>query len=242
MSPRYTTLMASLPPLGGLFEAREPAISRLKLQSRLSLLHPDDRHSLDGAIAILSQGLLESGDASAAASTGTSGGRDAQLLADAQRFFREVRNPLLQRLVAHRLDLRTIVAALRRRQRGEGEPPRGQAWGFGALVPTIERHWSEPTLGLGGLFPWIGEAGRLLESHDLIALERLLFTLIWRELDRLGQGHNFDFEAVVIYLARWSLVERWSNYDAGAAALRFRQLVNGGLGRFSDTLAVCAAR
>ena len=241
MSPRYTTLMASLPPLGGLFEAREPAISRLKLQSRLSLLHPHDRRRLDGAIRILSQGLL--GDASEAGeSSGQRGRGDAPLLEEAERFFREVDHPLLRQLVRHRLDLRTIVAALRRRHRGEVEPPCGQAWGSGPLVATIERHWSEPSLGLAGLFPWIGEAVLLLESNDLIGLERLLFSLIWRELDRLAQGHNFDFEAVVIYLARWSLVERWSNYDATVAAQRFRQLVSAGLGRFTDTLAVCPAR
>ena len=57
MSPRYTALMASLPPLGGLFEARSPAISRLKLERRLSLLEDDDRHSLDLAISILSQSM-----------------------------------------------------------------------------------------------------------------------------------------------------------------------------------------
>ncbi|MGL6134355.1 MAG: DUF2764 family protein [Prochlorococcaceae cyanobacterium] len=246
MSPRYTTLVASLPPLGGLFEAREPAISRLKLQSRLSLLHPNDRSSLDRAIGILSQGLFETssddgGSSGGGAAQGPVGG-DALLLADTQRFFLEVSNPLLRQLVGHRLDLRTVVAALRRRHRGESEPPRDQAWGYGPLLPTIERHWSEPTLGLAGVLPWIGEALRLLESNDLIGLERLLFTLIWRELDRLAQGHNFDFEAVVIYLARWSLVERWSNYDSVAAARRFRQLVHGGLGRFTDTIAVCAAR
>lgn len=240
MSPRYTTLMASLPPLGGLFEAREPAISRLKLRSRLSLLHPEDRRTLDGLIAILSQGLVaDEGVARSGVAPSGSGRDDAALLREAERFFRCEPQPLLRHLVRHRLDLRTTVAALRRRHRGESDPPRGQAWGFGPLVPTIERHWSEPTLGLAGVFPWIAEAVRLLESEDLIGLERLLFTLIWRELDHLGQGHHFDFEAVVIYLARWSLVERWSNFDGRAAAERFRALVREGLGRFSDTLAVC---
>ncbi|MEO1002539.1 MAG: DUF2764 family protein [Cyanobacteria bacterium J06638_7] len=246
MSPRYTTLMASLPPLGGLFEAREPAISRLKLQSRLALIHPDDRRSLDLAIGLLSQGLLDTeSEPATAPSTAVNPARtrgpDAELLAEARRFFAEVSNPMLRQLVSQRLDLRTVVAALRRRHRGESEPPRGREWGFGSLVATIERHWSEPTLGLGGRFPWIAEAVRLLEGNDLIGLERQLFTLIWRDLDRLGQGHNFDFEAVILYLARWSLVERWSNYDAGAAAQRFRQLVSGGLGRFTDTLALRTA-
>jgi hypothetical protein len=240
MSPRYTALMASLPPLGGLFEAREPAISRLKLQSRLSLLHPEDRRSLDRATAILSRSLLpklgESEDDAppAARRSSPDSGADGELLEEVRRFFVEVHQPLLRQLVSHRLDLRTVVAALRLRHRGQAEPPRSRSWGYGRLVPVIERHWSEPSLGLAGLCPWIGEVLRLLESDDLIALERQLFSLIWRELDRLGQGHHFDLEAVAVYLARWSLVERWSNYDSAAAARRFRQLVGDGLGRFSD--------
>lgn len=246
MSPRYTTLMASLPPLGGLFEAREPAISRLRLTSRIGLLHPDDRISLDRVTGILSQSLLpevgETENDGRSVAARHAAGADALLLEEVHRFFREERQPLLRELVRRRLDRRTIVAALRRRHRGEAEPPRGQVWGFGELVPTIERHWREPAFGLAGVFPWIPEAVRLLESDDLVGLERLLFTLIWRELDQLGQGHHFDFQAVLVYLARWSLVERWSNYDAEAAARRFRQLVSDGLGRFTDTLAVCAAR
>ena len=35
---KYVVLMASLPPLGSLFEATAPPISRLKLESRLGLL------------------------------------------------------------------------------------------------------------------------------------------------------------------------------------------------------------
>jgi hypothetical protein len=224
--PRYTTLMASLPPLGGLFEAREPAISRLRLQKRLGLLTAADRQLLHRVQAILGDPPLA----------------DGPLLAEAERFAREVRQPLVRQLVRHRLELRTVMAALRRRRRGEQEPPRDQAWGHGRLLAPIHRHWRHPHLGLDGLCPWIGEAVALLEADDLIGLERLLFSLLWRELDRLALGHSFDLEAVVIYVARWSLVERWSSYDSAEAARRFRQLVAAGLGRFTDTLAPSPAR
>lgn len=220
-APRYTVLMASLPPLGGLFEARSPAISLLKLQSRLTLLHPDDRHTLDLMAGFLSQAVRD--DESLA------GPIDARLLQSARGFFAEVANPTLRQLVAHRLDLRTILAALRRRHRGESEPPTGQAWGFGPWVASIERRWKEPAFGLEAVFPWIPEVSRLLEAGDLVALERSLFAVIWKDLDRLGFGHRFDFEAVVIYLARWALVDRWSHYDAGAAVERFDALVNAAL-------------
>jgi len=222
MSPRYTALMASLPPLGQLFEANSPAISRLMLLQRLTLLHPEDRRVVDLLTGILSQSVRDEAR--------PGGPSDPQLLEEIHRFFAEVRNPTLRRLVAHRLDLRTIEAALRRRHRGETEPPAGEAWGYGPLLPTIERHWKEPAFRLEAVFPWIPEAARLLETGDLVNLERLLFGEIWKELDRAAFGHSFDFEAVVIYLARWALVDRWSHFDATAAVERFRRLIQAGLG------------
>ncbi|MBE9171924.1 DUF2764 family protein [Cyanobium sp. LEGE 06143] len=225
MSPRYTTLMASLPPLGGLFESRTPAISRLKLERRLRLLEPQDRRRLELTVSLLSQSMrpLDQGG----------GPGDDRLLEEARAFFAEVSHPLLRHLVTHRLDQRTVLAALRRRHRGEAEPPLAQPWGFGAWVPAIQRHWKEPTFRLEAIFPWIVETVRLLEVDDLINLERLQFAVIWKDLDRVSLGHHFDFEAVMIYLARWSLVERWCSFDAQAATARFRQLVAAGLGSFA---------
>jgi hypothetical protein len=226
MSPRYMTLMASLPPLGGLFEARAPAISRLKLQNRLSLLHPDDRHRLDLMVRILSQTIRDE--------EFPGGPSDPSLLEATRTFLHEVSNPTLRAMVTTRLDVRTILAALRRRHRGESEPPTGTEWGFGSWVPSIERHWKEPAFRLEAVFPWIPQAVSLLEADDLVNLERLLFGLLWKHLDRLGFGHNFDFEAVVIYIARWALVDRWSHFHGPEAVARFRTLVRAGLGSFTD--------
>ena len=221
MSPRYTALMASLPPLGGLLEARAPAISMLKLESRLTLLHPEDKRTLDLMVGFLSQSVRD--DESLASPV------DARLLESADQFFKEVSNPTLRQLVAQRLDLRTILAALRRRHRGESEPPTGPAWGFGPWVSTIQRRWKGPAFGLEAVYPWIPEVNHLLESGDLVTLERSLFGVIWKDLDHLGFGHHFDLEAVVVYVARWALVDRWSHYDARLAVTRFGALVNASL-------------
>jgi hypothetical protein len=56
-------------------------------------------------------------------------------------------------------------------------------------------------------------------------------------LDRVGAGHYFDFEAVVIYLSRWSMVDHWSGYSGGAAVERFRKLVGSGITKFTDIFA-----
>ena len=232
MSPRYTTLMASLPPLGGLFEARTPEISRLKLQSRLALLHPEDRRTFDLMVGLLSQTLREEEN--------PAGPADAAVLEATRTFLHEVPNPILRELVIFRLDLRTILAALRRRHRGESEPPVGEPWGFGQWVPAIERHWREPAFRLEAVFPWLPQALSLLEADELVDLERLSFRLLWQHLDRIGFGHHFDFEAVVIYVARWALVDRWSHFHGPEAVERFRRLVRTGLGAHANLAAVPA--
>jgi hypothetical protein len=215
---KYVLLMASLPPLGSLFEAVTPPISRIKLESRLALLEPSDRLTLERIahlIAWSAQPLERT---------------DAEFVAEAHRFLESCRHPTLVQLVTQRLDMRTVVAALRRRHRGEAQPPSGEVWGFGAWVGLIERHWSAPTFGLEAIVPWVAQAQDLLQKGDLIGFERLQFSLVWAMLDRLGSGHQFDFEALILYLARWSLVSRWSGYRGDAAVVRFRSLVAAGLG------------
>ncbi len=68
-------------------------------------------------------------------------------------------------------------------------------------------------------------------------MERLLFEVVWDKLGRLGEGHYFDFEAVVLYVLRWNLADRWSRYQGEAAVERFRSLVDSGLEQFTNVFA-----
>ncbi len=219
---KYISLMSSLPPLGKLFEASKQPISRLKLENRLRLLDDRDMENLtrmSRLIAWSEQPLDRT---------------DQDFILEAERFVQQERNPTLKRLVSERIDLRTIITALRRRHRGETEPPAGKPWGFGQWVGLIERHWKEPAFHLDAIHPWVVEANRLLEANDLVAFERHQFSVVWNLLDQIGAGHYFDFEAVAIYLNRWSLMARWTVYDGDAAVERFRQLVDSGLEQFTD--------
>ena len=217
--------MASLPPIGKLFEATQTPISRLKLESRLKMLTEKDAILLNRISSLIawSEQPMER--------------TDAQFIAEAQRFFEEMRSPILQEIVAYRLDVRTIVAALRRRHRGESNPPMDQPWGFGRWVNYIERHWTEPEFHLEVIFPWVPAAHRLLSANDSVALERLQFEVNWKMLQRVETGHYFDFEAVVIYVMRWSMVDRWIRYNGEAAVERFRKLVDAGREKFTDLFA-----
>ena len=222
---KYITLMSSLPPLGKLFEVKQTPISRLKLENRLKLLEEKDELLLNRISSLIawSQQAIEQ--------------TDAEFVAEANRFLAEVRNPTLKEIVAYRLSVRTIMVALRRRHRGENEPPVGKSWGVGPWVSYIERHWNEPGFRLEGMFPWVTEANRLLNANDSVALERLQFEVNWKMLDRVSAGHYFDLEAVIIYLNRWSLVDRWCRYNGEAAVERFRKLVDSGMEKFTDVFA-----
>ena len=222
---KYTTLMASLPYLGELFQAQQTPLSRFKLEARLKMLSEKDTALLQQIQDLIRWHYLPIERT------------DAEITAAAERFFQQVKNPLLREAVEFRLELHTIVAALRRRKRGEAAPPAGEPWGYGRWVRHIERHWVEPTFRLQGVFPWVVEANRLLLADESVALERLLFGYVWHRLGQLGAGHYFDFEAVVIYVLRWDLIDRWVRYDGEAAVERFRNLVDAGIGKFDKVFA-----
>ena len=206
---RYITLMSALPHLGNLFGTKQTPISRLKLEARLKMLREEDALLLRRIEELVHWSYLPMERS------------DAEIAASAKSFFEQVSNPILRAAVESRLELHTVVAALRLRQRGESAPPPGTSWGYGRWINYIERHWSEPGFRLEGAFPWVLEANRLLSTNESVALERLLFEVVWDKLGRLGEGHYFDFEAVVLYVLRWNLADRWSRYQGEAAVQRF---------------------
>ncbi|MBE9170732.1 DUF2764 family protein [Pleurocapsales cyanobacterium LEGE 06147] len=225
LKTKYVTLMASLPPLGKLFAAKQTPISRIKLENRLKMLTEEDAARLKQIENLIHWSHLPMERT------------DAQIVDAAKQFFQEVSNQTLRAVIESRLDLHTVIAALRRRQRGDQEPPQGEVWGYGRWVSYIERHWREPGFRLEGVFRWVLEANRLLAAKESVALERLLFGTVWEQLNLLSEGHYFDFEAVVIYVLRWDLVDRWTRYNSEAAVKRFNKLVDSGMEEFRNVFA-----
>jgi hypothetical protein len=219
---QYTTLISSLPHQPALFTEKQTALSRIRLDSRLSMLDEDHARML-----ALIEGVL-------AWSRQEFGLTDAEVVRRARRTLDELPEGLIRDIAVGGLDMRTVVAALRRRKAGEPAPGPNEIFGHGRWVASIRDHWSEPDFRLSGVFPWVAEANRLLVAGDTIGLQRLLLTESWRRLERIGaDGHEFDFAAVVIYVLRWDIVDRWSRYDAGQASARFEQLASTGLGAYA---------
>jgi len=211
---RYITLMSSLPHIGRIFTEHGTGLSKFRLEERLKLLRPDDRKLLDRVIGVT-------------AWTGVGQYRtDAEIIALARSVMAELGDqPTLRALVQSRMETRTIIAALRRRRDGAADPGDVASWGFGRWCRRIQENWSDPGFGLSHFMPWVAEADQHLRSGNHIALERLVLTQAFTQIDRLASGHDFDFEAVVIYVLRWIIVERWSLYSTAKAAERLRGLL-----------------
>nr|MBS0019529.1 hypothetical protein [Gammaproteobacteria bacterium] len=224
---RYTLVMSSLPHLPSLFALREIPLSRLQLNQRLRMLEPTDAATLRHIQAMMSWGRL---------SLETT---DQHILSQLRQLLNQLDGRrFLQELIIARFELLTIVAALRRRHRDEAAPPRGLRWGYERWVSHIERHWKEPGFGLEKAFPWIVNARSCLEHDDTVGLERLLMATAWDHLGRAGEGHYFDFEAVVIYALRFDLIASWAGWDRTASRAHFLGLLEAELGECGDLFAV----
>ena len=226
--PAYYTLLTSLPHIDSLFDSKITPISRLQLDRRLSMLSRDDRDTLIKVEQLMHWSHLgEDVD-------------EAALIRLAARLHSELSSETLKELVNWRLDMRTVVAALRRKMKG-GQAPSDPQWSYGTRYAYIRRNWSSPTLGLQHAFPWIPQVIECLNRQDYLALEKTLLEAVWHKLDEIGRQHSFDFEAVIVYLLRWNLVARWTAYNGEQAMERFRELTDQALGEFVKQLPGSAA-
>lgn len=211
-SHRYAMLLSALPYHGPLFGAKQTPLSRLRLNQRLTMLEPADAACLEIVSRMLDWARQDPDRT------------DADTVAQARACIADITHPVVRELVVWRLELRTLIAALRRRRRGEPAPG-DDHWGFGRWVGLIRRNWGDAAFRLEGVFPWLPEANRLMDLGDTAGLERLMLGGVWNHLERVSDGHHFDFTAVVIYVMRWDLIARWTSHDGEAAVRRFNELV-----------------
>ena len=212
---KYTMLLSSLPlhPTN-LFTAQQTPVSRIQLDKRLALLDEDDGRDLARIEALLHWSRIRDQD-------------DELIVKQDKAELDAIKSAFLKEIVLWRLELRTILSALRKRHAGEATA--SVFHGFGKWPGLITQHWHEKDFGIGHLLPWIHEANNLLEQDKTYELEKLLLNLVWRHYERVGGNHYFDFPAVVIYVLRWDVINRWSGYNKDLGILRFDELVTAGL-------------
>jgi len=219
---RYVMLIASLPYHGPLFTAKRTPLSRIQLERRLAMLEPEDKALLARIERVLQWDQIETGLA------------DSDLIARTHALMDDLSEPGLREAVQSRMELRTVVAALRRRQMGQGPPNDSESLGYGRWVRHIRAHWHEPAFGLARTFKWLPQAEAHIAAGEALALEKLLLQEVWTQLGHLSDHHAFDFTAVVIYVLRWNVIDRWTRYHAEDAKARYADLLDEALGVHAD--------
>lgn len=221
---KYTALISSLPGFGPLFKAQQTPLSRIQLEQRLNMLDPEDYACLEklGQLLDWFQHPLEQSD--------------AEMLKHVNDVLPQIDNEFIRREIEWRLSLRTLVAALRRKQLGLVLPV-GERWGYGPWVSQIQRHWQEPAFGLEKRLPWLTKVNDLLKQDQAAELEKFLLELVWEHLEKVSFGHEFDLEAVAAYRLRWDLVARWTCYAMEPARQRFNELVQQALAPVTNEIA-----
>lgn len=214
---KYTLLLSSLPVQPAeLFSSRLPVISRIQLDKRLALLDADDAADLARIEGLLHWSKMHEWD-------------DATIIKAGERELTLIRSDFLRDIVCWRLELRTLLTALRRRHAGENITAADPFYGFGGHLQFIRRYWQKPDFGLGNTLPWIKQAQQFIAEDKPLELDKLMLELNWQHYARLSVGHYFDFPAVVLYVLRWYLINRWVSYDKDRALLRFNELINAGM-------------
>ncbi|PIE34927.1 hypothetical protein CSA56_06310 [candidate division KSB3 bacterium] len=211
----YYTLLASLPWLPRFEQADRLPLSEKRLRERLAMLQPEDER------------VVRRGEAFLEWRQHPTERTDSEMVERYQRMMEVIKHPALKTLVSFEIDQRTIMAALRRRYRGQAAPASNEAdWGVGQWVRTIEKNWETPDFKLGKIHPWIPQAKTYLEQGETMALERFLMNELWNHIDRTIPGNDFGFESVLAYLFKWRLLQQWLSYDTKAAKARFDDLVS----------------
>ena len=182
MTRRYYQLVASLPALPDFRRTRFLPLSRRRLEERLALLHPDDLAALMRAERLISwrrQPVSRTTE---------------QIAAMYDEVMATTRNRERGNMVDFRMNMRTVMVALRLKRQGKGAP--SGRWGTGPYTRMIESRWADPEFGLVAVFPWIPEARTFLDQGDAMELESLLMGQSWRKLSQVADGHPFGFEGV----------------------------------------------
>jgi hypothetical protein len=216
--PQYYTLVASLPHLPRFDRAKRLPINREQLEQRLTMLSEADAEVVRLAERFISWQHHPIDRT------------DEEMVSFHWKVMAASDNPVLHGIIGFRMAVRTLLAALRRRRRGEGPPALDAAWGIDPLAQDIRRHWNDPLFHLEFRYPWLPEVARLLEAGDSLEVEKRTMGLVWDYMGQIADFNGFGFDTVLGYLFRWDILARWLSYEPKAAAQRFERLVTEAIG------------
>ena len=219
-SRSYFTLIGSLPALPAVYDQadRVPISSRV-LNDRLKMLESRDAQVVEqmGDFLVWERQPLER--------------RDEEVIRHYHQFMETVPDRFARNLIEQVMSFRTIICGLRCR-RLKIEMPLG-----GPPVTSITRNWNQQDFHLGAQFPWVAEMDAKLNGDSPFDIERMKLDITWKFAKRKAEQFHFTFEAVVLYLIRWEILNRWVMRDAEAGQEKFNKLVSEAMGEYTDLYA-----
>tara|TARA_R110001592_G_scaffold52649_9_gene161381 strand:- start:104186 stop:104893 length:708 start_codon:yes stop_codon:yes gene_type:complete len=211
-SEDYTALLCSLPHLVNPFKYQSQSISLVQLQKRMNMLSYDDYVWLNKLRQLFYWGGISLDQ------------DEAVLVKQAQRFMDELNNDNIKSWLLWRMDIRSIISAMRRRKQGQSAP-KGTLWAYGNYINHIENNWSSPCFKLENRYPFLPEIEKHLKAGESFELECCLLKAVWHFYSTRQPENEYSFAAVILYLMKWDLIDRWRQYDTELGAQRFSQLV-----------------
>lgn len=101
------------------------------------------------------------------------------------------------------------------------------------LNRQLARDAEQDVLGIdGGEFEEASKVDAVLQETDLIAREKGLDDLTWAKVDALSTFHYFDLTAVLAYVTKLHIADRWLALDEARGRELFRKLVDEVRGTF----------
>ena len=206
----YYMLIASLPALPTRFDGGVNPITRSTLSRRLQTLDEDDDRTIV-QLADFFRWDRQPIDRS-----------DGEVMTTFRKISSAIGNPLVRRVVNHRFEMRCLVAATRCKRDDLACPELPDL----PVSPIIKRQWDQPHFGLASQYPWLVRFTDALDKQQPREAQHVLFDELWSVWSRLNQRYHFAFESIVLYLARWEILDRWASQNEAIGRERFDGLVD----------------
>jgi hypothetical protein len=215
-------LVSSLPQLPARYDSGRLPVSWITVRDRLRMLEREDRRVTKqvGLYFIWDRQPLDR--------------TDDEVIARYHELLKHTTNALVRHLIQSRTEMRLLISAVRRQRRGLGPPAwAGKVAGAEALTIQIRKYWNQPHFNLGARYRWVEAFARAYDSGDVLEAQRVVFNERWNDWTRIAERHTFSFEAIIAYLVRWEIIERWTSQNADAGRVRFANLIEETLGEYA---------
>lgn len=223
MTRSYYMLVSSLPQLPSGFDSGRLPISWPALRDRLRMLEPSDSE------VTRQVGLYFLWDRQPLDRT------DDEVIDRYLALMRNTSNHLVRHLVRSRTEMRLIISCIRCRAAGDG-PPKwiDRIADRESPLAQVRKHWFEPNFHLGVHHRWVEVFRKHLEAGEMREAQRAVFDERWKDWTRIAQRYTFSFEAIIAYLVRWEIIDRWTSQNTAAGKARFNQLIEETLGEYAN--------